>query len=111
MNAGRAVRTGVVLAVAVSTLAVARSAQAVPAMAAACSSGTHSLSEYRDHVYPETGNGGYRSIHTDVTMVYDAGATSSCAATTCNLPSAPPAASRTSASTSSAVRRSQMVPT
>ena len=72
MNAGRAVRTGVVLAVAVSTLAVARSAQAVPAMAAACSSGAHSLSEYRDHVYPETGNGGYRSIHTDVTMVYDA---------------------------------------
>jgi hypothetical protein len=72
MNAGRAVRTGVVLAVAVSTVAVARSAQAAPATAAACSSGTHSLSGYRDHVYPETGNGGYRSIHTDVTMLYDA---------------------------------------
>ena len=41
-------------------------------MATACSSGAHTLSQYGDHVYPETGNGGYRSLHTDVHLVYDA---------------------------------------
>ena len=38
-----------------------------------CSAGTHSLSPHGARVYPETGNGGYRSVHTDVHMVYDAG--------------------------------------
>ena len=38
-----------------------------------CSAGAHSLSPYGARVYPETGNGGYRSVHTDVHMVYDAG--------------------------------------
>lgn len=37
-----------------------------------CSSGAHTLSHYGDQVYPETGNGGYRSVHTDVHLVYDA---------------------------------------
>jgi hypothetical protein len=37
-----------------------------------CSSGAHTLSSLGDHVYPETGNGGYVSLHTDVHMVYDA---------------------------------------
>lgn len=37
-----------------------------------CSSGAHTLSHFGDHVYPETGNGGYTSVHTDVRMVYDA---------------------------------------
>jgi hypothetical protein len=37
-----------------------------------CSSGARTLSHYGDHVYPDTGNGGYRSVHTDVHMVYDA---------------------------------------
>src|SRR5262245_50738148 len=37
-----------------------------------CSSGAHTLSHFGDHVYPETGNGGYTSLHTDVHMVYDA---------------------------------------
>jgi hypothetical protein len=50
---------------------------AAPASAAAhagprCGPGRHTLSHYRDHVYPETGNGGYRSVHTAVHMVYDA---------------------------------------
>ena len=52
---------------------------AVPAVAAGgsgpaadCTSGVHTLSHFGDHVYPETGNGGYRSLHTDVHMVYDA---------------------------------------
>jgi peptidase M1-like protein len=37
-----------------------------------CSAGTHTLSAPGSHVYPETGNGGYRSLHTDVHLVYDA---------------------------------------
>jgi len=49
---------------------------AVPGSAGArdevCSSGAHTLSESGDHVYPEMGNGGYRSVHTDVNLVYDA---------------------------------------
>ena len=39
---------------------------------APCSSGAHSLSHYGARVYPEYGNGGYVSLHTDVHMVYDA---------------------------------------
>ncbi len=35
-------------------------------------SGAHSLSRLGDQVYPETGNGGYISVHTNVHMVYDA---------------------------------------
>jgi hypothetical protein len=37
-----------------------------------CSPGAHTLSAPGAHVYPETGNGGYRSLHTDVHLVYDA---------------------------------------
>jgi Peptidase family M1 domain len=37
-----------------------------------CSSGAHSLSSFGDHVYPETGNGGYTSVHTEVFLTYDA---------------------------------------
>jgi peptidase M1-like protein len=41
------------------------------AAAAKCSSGAHSLSPFGAHVYPETGNGGYTSLHTDVFLNYD----------------------------------------
>src|SRR5215468_8105952 len=37
-----------------------------------CGSGLRTLSHYGDHVYPDMGNGGYSSLHTDVHMVYDA---------------------------------------
>jgi hypothetical protein len=40
---------------------------------AACTPGAHTLGTYGDRLYPDTGNGGYRSVHTDVEMVYDAG--------------------------------------
>ncbi len=55
-------------------IAPAGPADAAPSNAAPpqCSSGAHTLSHFGDHVYPETGNGGYRSLHTDVHMVYDA---------------------------------------
>ncbi len=39
---------------------------------AECSSGAHTLSPYGARLYPDTGNGGYTSVHTDVHMVYDA---------------------------------------
>ena len=42
------------------------------AQAAACTSGAHTLSKAGQRVYPETGNGGYTSTHTDVNLVYDA---------------------------------------
>ena len=41
------------------------------AAAKACTSGAHSLSPFGAHVYPETGNGGYTSVHTDVFLNYD----------------------------------------
>jgi hypothetical protein len=37
-----------------------------------CSAGAHTLSAPGSHVYPETGNGGYKSLHTGVHLVYDA---------------------------------------
>jgi len=37
-----------------------------------CSAGAHTLSAPGSHVYPDTGNGGYTSLHTDVRLVYDA---------------------------------------
>jgi Peptidase family M1 domain len=37
-----------------------------------CVAGAHTLSKPGDRVYPETGNGGYRSVHTDVHLRYDA---------------------------------------
>src|SRR5689334_9117334 len=38
-----------------------------------CSAGAHTLSPLGARLYPETGNGGYQSVHTSVNMVYDAG--------------------------------------
>jgi hypothetical protein len=37
-----------------------------------CSAGARTLAPSGSRVYPETGNGGYQSIHTSVHMVYDA---------------------------------------
>ena len=37
-----------------------------------CSSGARTLSEPGSRLYPETGNGGYKSVHTDIHLVYDA---------------------------------------
>ncbi len=39
---------------------------------AGCSAGARTLSPPGAHLYPETGNGGYTSVHTDVRLVYDA---------------------------------------
>src|SRR5690349_24808858 len=52
---------------------------AVPAHASVaggggCSAGAHTLAPPGSHLYPETGNGGYTSLHTLVHLVYDADA-------------------------------------
>jgi len=71
-------RRALVAAVSGLTLAALAAAPAKVAAAAGpngpptCSSGAHTLSHVGDHVYPETGNGGYTSLHTDVHMIYDA---------------------------------------
>jgi hypothetical protein len=49
---------------------------AVPASASvtgggSCSAGAHTLAPPGSHVYPETGNGGYTSLHTLVHLVYN----------------------------------------
>jgi hypothetical protein len=38
----------------------------------ACSPGAHTLGTPGDHLYPDTGNGGYTSVHTTVNMIYNA---------------------------------------
>src|SRR4051812_18208450 len=50
----------------------ARGAPASASAAETCGSGAHTLSKPGMRVYPEMGNGGYQSIHTDVYTVYDA---------------------------------------
>ncbi len=54
--------------------AFASQAQAASAATATpgCSSGAHTLAPVGSHLYPDTGNGGYTSVHTDIHMVYDA---------------------------------------
>lgn len=37
-----------------------------------CSAGAHPLAQNGSNLYPDTGNGGYKSVHTDVYLVYDA---------------------------------------
>ena len=37
-----------------------------------CSAGAHTLAPPGSHLYPDTGNGGYTSLHTLVHLVYDA---------------------------------------
>ena len=58
-------------------LALAAPAGAAPAGASPagygnCSAGAHTLASPGSRMYPETGNGGYTSVHTLVHLVYDA---------------------------------------
>ena len=43
-----------------------------PVAAARCSAGARTLSRFGARLYPDTGNGGYTSVHTNVDLVYDA---------------------------------------
>jgi Peptidase family M1 domain len=71
-------RLTIAAAVACTALAAALlgGAPAVGASQAAqhCSPGAHTLAPPGSHLYPDTGNGGYTSVHTLVHLVYDADA-------------------------------------
>ncbi|MDR2987418.1 MAG: hypothetical protein LBV34_21535 [Nocardiopsaceae bacterium] len=56
-------------AAATGTTAGAATSSSVP-----CSAGAHTLSPPGSRLYPDTGNGGYTSVHTLVHLVYDANA-------------------------------------
>src|ERR1700727_2867609 len=45
---------------------------ASPANTTGCAAGAHTLAPPGSRLYPDTGNGGYTSLHTDVRLVYDA---------------------------------------
>ena len=53
-------------------LALASPAGASPPGNEGCSAGAHTLAPPGSHLYPDTGNGGYTSLHTLVQLVYDA---------------------------------------
>jgi Peptidase family M1 domain len=53
-------------------LALASPAGASPAGTGGCSAGAHTLAPPGSRLYPDTGNGGYTSLHTLVHLVYDA---------------------------------------
>src|SRR5581483_2765234 len=63
---------GCAILVAAAAVGGAGAAAGDQTVAAQCGPGARTLSHYGDHVYPETGNGGYRSVHTDVRLIYDA---------------------------------------
>src|SRR5215813_12061358 len=50
----------------------ARSGASLTTTAADCSAGAHTLASAGSRLYPDTGNGGYTSLHTLVHLVYDA---------------------------------------
>ena len=65
-----------IVAVASAGLVLAGFAPLSPAMASSshaegCSAGAHTLSPPGSRLYPDTGNGGYTSVHTLVHLVYD----------------------------------------
>jgi hypothetical protein len=73
--AGRRLLIAVVAACAGLTIpAIAQNAAIAGRNAAAprCSAGAHTLAPPGSRLYPETGNGGYTSLHTLVHLVYDA---------------------------------------
>ena len=58
-------------------LGAVTAADAAPTLAAtraggSCTAGAHTLAPPGARLYPETGNGGYTSVHTSVSLVYDA---------------------------------------
>jgi hypothetical protein len=66
------VSSSVLVLAASSTAAVADPGHGGPG--GQCGSGARTLSHFGDHVYPDMGNGGYTSLHTDVHVIYDASA-------------------------------------
>ena len=69
-NARATIALGAVLAAAV--LLPSFKASNAAADPPGCFSGAHSLSSFGSRLYPEMGNGGYTSLHTDLFLNYDA---------------------------------------
>jgi Peptidase family M1 domain len=72
---GALVTSSAALALAALGLAapgIATASTASPTGPGHCSAGAHTLSRPGSRMYPETGNGGYTSLHTAVHLVYDA---------------------------------------
>ncbi len=67
----RLLSTVLTAAVSLAVVGVGVTSAGASAAAGGCSPGAHTLAPAGSHVYPETGNGGYTSVHTDVHMVYD----------------------------------------
>jgi len=63
---------GAVLVLPVIGLAAPAAATAVSYSTLQCPAGAHTLAPAGSHLYPETGNGGYTSLHTLVHLVYNA---------------------------------------
>jgi hypothetical protein len=63
--------TSFVLVLGVAT-AASPARSATGAATTSCAAGAHTLSPPGSRLYPDTGNGGYTSLHTDVHLVYDA---------------------------------------
>jgi hypothetical protein len=72
LGPGRAALAGVGGPASVAARPGAAAVRAVPPHDGRCLPGAHTLSRFGDHLYPDTGNGGYASLHTDVHLVYDA---------------------------------------
>ena len=64
--------TGLVTAASPALGATARASTATAMATAGCAAGAHTLAPPGSRLYPDTGNGGYTSLHTDVHLVYDA---------------------------------------
>jgi hypothetical protein len=84
MSRSRTRQVKVVLSLTTALTLAASVEVATPAQANVCSSGAHTLSKFGDRVYPEMGNGGYRSVHT--TSSTTPRRTYSCPATTSTSP-------------------------
>jgi hypothetical protein len=74
MTRHRAVAASAAVALVLASLAGSAPALAsgrqAPRQPARCSAGAHTLSAPGARVYPETGNGGYTSVHTSVRLIY-----------------------------------------
>src|SRR5215467_768729 len=73
---GRLLVTVMSATASLALLGISLTSGALPAGAdtSLCSPGAHTLAPVGSRMYPDTGNGGYTSLHTDVHMVYDANA-------------------------------------
>jgi hypothetical protein len=77
MRAARIFQAGLAAAVCAAPVVlpgVARASTAQPGSPASghCSAGARTLAPAGSHLYPDTGNGGYTSVHTSVYLVYNA---------------------------------------